>query len=37
MDSLNGIAYIDDKQIYKASIFKNYTTEPRLEILLTLE
>ena len=37
MDSLNGIAYTDDKQIYKASIFKNYATEPRLEILLTLE
>jgi Holliday junction resolvase RusA-like endonuclease len=37
MDSLNGIAYIDDKQIYKASIYKAYSTEPRLEIILTLE
>ena len=37
MDSLNGIAYMDDKQIYKSSIYKTYGPEPRLEILLTLE
>lgn len=34
MDSLNNIAYDDDKQIYKLSIEKWYSDNPRLEVTL---
>jgi Holliday junction resolvase RusA-like endonuclease len=31
-DSLNGLAYVDDKQIVSAVIHKFYSDRPRLEI-----
>ena len=34
-DSLNGIAYKDDKQILEAHIYKFYAEEPRAEVIIT--
>jgi len=33
-DSLNGLAYYDDKQIVKATLEKYYSKQPRLELRL---
>ncbi len=33
-DSLNGIAYDDDKQVARAIIIKHYDTEPRVEVVI---
>lgn len=30
MDGLNGIAYLDDKQVIDLSVYKRYATEPRV-------
>ena len=36
MDSLSGIAYVDDSQIIEAYVYKHYDkTNPRIEIVLT--
>ena len=33
-DALNGLAYIDDSQVCREKIFKQYANEPRVEIIL---
>lgn len=35
LDSLNGLAFEDDRQIVKATVEKSYSEEPRLEIKIT--
>jgi len=36
-DALTGLAYNDDRQIWKISIEKRYSTKPRVEITLSYE
>lgn len=35
LDALNGVAYVDDKQVVSISCSKHYSTDPRLEIKIT--
>ena len=34
LDALNGLAYIDDSQIYSLTLFKTYSEQPRTELML---
>lgn len=36
LDSLNGIAYLDDKQVTDLTVLKRYSTKPRTEIYIRL-
>ena len=35
LDSLNGIAYDDDKQVYRLVVEKSYGKEPRIDVTLS--
>lgn len=35
LDALNGIAYKDDSQVVRLIVEKHYSTEPRVEVLLS--
>ena len=37
LDSLNGIAFIDDKQVISALITKDYSQQPRVEVAIYIE
>lgn len=37
LDCMNGIVYIDDKQVYKLSAEKRYSENPRTEIEITCQ
>lgn len=34
LDGLNGVAYLDDKQVVKVSALKAYSDEPRTEVMI---
>jgi Holliday junction resolvase RusA-like endonuclease len=34
LDALNGLAYIDDSQIYSLTLFKTYSEQPRTELFI---
>ena len=34
MDGLNGLAYVDDKQVVDAQVKKRFSSEPRVEVTL---
>lgn len=33
-DALNGIAYVDDSQVFYSNVLKRYSTRPRLTVLI---
>lgn len=37
LDSLNGIAYRDDAQVITLEVYKLYSTQPRVEVVLYME
>jgi len=37
LDSLNNIAFIDDKQVVSALITKDYSQQPRVDVQITIE